>query len=57
MLGWSTDRIVFHTSTGDVKAVTDGSCVATLAVSRDGRPVAPALADPDRLLDALGLGH
>jgi hypothetical protein len=52
-----TDRIVFHTGTGDVVAVARSSCVVTLEVSRDGNRVAPALEDPGPLFAVLGLSH
>jgi hypothetical protein len=57
MLDSYRDRIVFHTRTGDLVAVAGASCVVTLGVSRDGRPVGPALEEPHGLFAVLGLHH
>lgn len=53
-----TDRIVFHTATGDVTAVsTSSNCGSGMVVRRDGRVVPPQLGDATRLLAVLGLAH
>ncbi|HEX3221510.1 MAG TPA: hypothetical protein VHR35_03000 [Nocardioides sp.] len=52
-----TDRIVFHTVTGDVVATIGAGCFPSVGVSRDGRDVPPALADPAPFLRVLGLDH
>lgn len=53
-----TDRIVFHTASGEVTAVSrSGACGFGLAVRRDGQRVDPQLGDYDRLLSALGVHH
>ena len=53
-----TDRVTFHTATGDVVA-TDRtqSCGAGMTVHRDGHLVDPQLDDLSRLLSVLGLDH
>jgi hypothetical protein len=53
-----TDRIVFHTATGDVTAVDRSSaCGFGMIVRRDGHLVEPQLGDPLPLLRVLGLHH
>jgi hypothetical protein len=54
-----TDRIVFHTATGDVLAVaTDNvGCLDGVTVHRDGHQVGPTLDDPTALLRVLGIRH
>jgi hypothetical protein len=52
-----TERVVFHTRTGDVVATSGDSCVDVLAVSRDGQTVAPELTDPDTLFTVLGIAR
>jgi hypothetical protein len=53
-----TDRIVFHTATGAVTAVSrSGACGFGMTVRRDGHRVDPELGDYDRLLTALGVHH
>jgi hypothetical protein len=58
MIDTWTDRIVFHTATGDVTAVEHtSSCGFGMSVSRDGRLVNPQLGAPAPLLAVLGLAH
>jgi hypothetical protein len=53
-----TDRIVFHTASGDVVAVDQtSSCGSGMTVRRDGRVVLPQLGDPQALLATLGVHH
>jgi hypothetical protein len=53
-----TDRIVFHTATGDVTAVNDsGSCGSGMVVRRNGHGVDPQLGSADQFLHVLGLDH
>lgn len=53
-----TDRIVFHTVTGDVTAVSrSNACGFGMIVRRDGHRVDPQLGEADHLLAALGLRH
>jgi hypothetical protein len=53
-----TDRIVFHTASGDV--IASGSnepCGSGMVVRRDGHRVDPQLRDADRFLHVLGIDH
>jgi hypothetical protein len=53
-----TDRITFHTATGDVVAVSKTDvCSSGVTVSRDGHPVGPVLGYSAPLLKALHLAH
>lgn len=55
-----TDRIVFHTATGDVTAVSISSssiCGSGMVVRRDGHRVDPELGDAEPFLRTLGLDH
>jgi hypothetical protein len=55
-----TDRIVFHTATGDLTAVNLSSssmCGSGMVVHRDGHRVNPELANVDQFLHVLGLDH
>ena len=51
-----TDRITFHTATGDVVTVDRSqACGFGMSVRRDGHPVNPPLGDPAALFTVLGL--
>jgi len=53
-----TDRIVFHTATGDVSAVgTSSACGSGMVVRRDGHLVSPQLGAASTLRHVLGLHH
>jgi hypothetical protein len=53
-----TDRIVFHTATGDVVGIgTSSVCGSAIRVSRDGHQVGPALTGTAGFLRQLGVRH